>query len=174
VGALNDNATIRARDSPGQPPEPTVPRRIAVLAAIALLAALAWWTMPAPPPAAGLNAPMPAWAILPAGDRRVVAAGVYPPQPPYGAAATITYILEETAEQFAAAYGARLTAAGYAVRRIPPRFNIAFDEPDLQFEAAEQTSVPGGGRVIYVSLRHSRTTRFAQLTFWEPPAPRLP
>jgi hypothetical protein len=23
------------------------------------------------------------------------------------------------------------------------------------------------------SLRHTRTTRFAQLTFWDPPAPRL-
>jgi hypothetical protein len=147
-----------------------VPRLITLVAAIALVAAFALWSPPAPPimPFAAA-APMPAWVILPPGEREVVASGVYPPQPPYGAAATITYAIAETAEEFAAAYGAQLTAAGYAVRPIPPRFNIAFDEPDLQFEADERS----GGHVIYLALRHTRTTRFAQLTFWAPPAPRL-
>jgi IS30 family transposase len=66
--------------------------------------------------------------------------------------------------------------AGYVVRPIPPQFNIAFDEPDLQFEADERTGStgsPGGGHVIYIALRHTRTARFAQLTFWDPPAPRM-
>lgn len=147
-----------------------MPRLLALLAAIALVALFALWRPPAPPivPFASA-APMPAWAILPPGERRVVASGVYPPQPPYGSAATITYAIDATAEQFAAAYAAQLTAAGYTVRPIPPRFNIAFDEPDLQFEADEQS----GGHVIYFALRHTRTTRFAQLTFWDPPAPRV-
>ena len=61
-------------------------------------------------------------------------------------------------------------AAGYAVRPVAPRFNIAFDEPDLQFEADERA----GGHVVYIALRHTRAARFAQLTFWDPPAPRLP
>ena len=145
-------------------------RFVGFFAVIALVAVFAWWNLPAPPTAAdaGVSAPMPAWAILPPGGR-VVTSGVYPPQPPYGAAATITYAIAETAEQFAAAYTAQLAAAGYAVRRIPPQFNIAFDEPDLQFEADERS----GGHVVYVSLRHSGTTRFAQLTFWDPPAPRM-
>ena len=150
-------------------------RFVGFFAIIALVAVFAWWNLPAPPTiaVAGLNAPMPAWAILPPGGQ-VVTSGVYPPQPPYGAAATITYAIPETAEQFAAAYAAQLAAAGYAVRRIPPQFNIAFDEPDLQFEADERSGGPLGGHVIYVSLRHTRTTRFVQLTFWDPPAPRLP
>ena len=151
-----------------------MPRLLALVAALVLVALFAWWS---PPPAPGVaatgpSAPLPAWVILPPGERRIVASGVYPPQPPYGAAATITYAIEETAEQFAAAYAAQLAAAGYAVRRIPPQFNIAFDEPDLQFEALEHDGAMGG-RVIYLSLRHSRTTRFAQLTFWDPPAPRM-
>jgi hypothetical protein len=146
-----------------------VPRLLALIAAIALVAAFALWIPPAPPivPLAAA-APMPAWVILPPGGQ-VVASGVYPPQPPYGSAATITYAIAETAEEFAAAYGAQLAAAGYTVRPIPPRFNIAFDEPDLQFEAEEQS----GGHVIYLALRHTRTARFAQLTFWDAPAPRL-
>lgn len=150
-----------------------MPRLLVFLAAIALVAAFALWN-PSPAPTVagtGLNAPMPAWAVLPPGGR-VVTSGVYPPQPPYGSAATITYAIEETAEQFAAAYTAQLTAAGYAVRRIPPQFNIAFDELDLQFEAVEHDGAMGG-HVIYVSLRKTRTTRFAQLTFWDPPAPRM-
>ena len=150
-----------------------MPRLVALVAAIALVAVFVWWNPPAPPTAAGVApAPMPAWAVLPP-NGRVVTSGVYPPQPPYGAAATITYAIDETAEQFAAAYEAQLTAAGYAVRLIPPRFNVAFDEPDLQFEADERNGGPMGGHVIYLALRHTRTTRFAQLTFWDPPAPRM-
>jgi hypothetical protein len=151
-----------------------VPRPLVLLAAIAAVAAFAFSSPPAPPIAPfAAAAPLPAWVILPPGGS-VVASGVYPPQPPYGAAATITYAIDETAEQFAAAYGAQLAAAGYAVRPIAPRFNIAFDEPDLQFEADERADGPRGGHVVYITLRHVQSTRFAQLTFWEPPAPRLP
>jgi hypothetical protein len=147
-----------------------VPRLLTVLAAIALVALFALWRPPAPPivPFASA-APMPAWAILPPGERRVVASGVYPPQPPYGSAATITYAIDGTAEQFTAAYEAQLAAAGYDVRRVSP-IDLPFNAPDAQFEADERS----GGHVIYLTLRHTRTTPFAQLTFWAPPAPRLP
>jgi hypothetical protein len=147
-----------------------VPRLLALLAALALVAAFALWSPPAPPalPAVAnvTPAPMPAWAILPPAGK-VVASGVYPPQPPYGAAATITYLIDETAEQFAAAYRAQLAAAGYTIRPIPPQFSVAFDEPDLQLEADEQGGSAGpaplagriggvwSGHVIYLALRHT-------------------
>jgi hypothetical protein len=135
--AVNPRATIRERDSPGQPPEPPVPRLLTLLAALALIAAFALWRPPAPPTLANVApAPMPAWAILPPGGK-VVASGVYPPQPPYGAAATITYAIDETAEEFLAACGAQLAAADYAVRRVTP-VDLPFNAPDAQFEADER------------------------------------
>ena len=153
-----------------------MPRLLTLLAAIALIAAFALWSPPAPPalPTAAnvATAPMPAWAILPP-DGKVVASGAYPPQPPYGAAATITYAIDETAEEFLAAYGAQLAAADYAVRRVTP-IDLPFNAPDAQFEADERRDgAMGGGHVIYVTLRHVRAARFAQLTFWDPPAPRM-
>ena len=155
-----------------------MPRLLALLAALALVAAFALWRPPAPPTIADANvapAPMPAWAILPPGGK-VVASGVYPPQPPYGAAAVITYAIDATAEEFIAAYGAQLASAGYAVRRVTP-LDLPFNAPEAQFEADERADIPGGGpgggHVIYVTLRHVQTARFAQLTFWDPPAPRM-
>jgi len=150
-----------------------VARLFALVAAILFVALLLWRPPLLPPPPAPVVAPepLPAWAILPPGDRKVVAAGTYPPQPPYGAAATITYLLPETGEQFVAAYRAQLTAAGYAIRRVTPL--DVFDVPDLQLEADEQGGGPGGGHVVYITLRHTWAGSFAQLTFWAPPAPRL-
>lgn len=165
-------------------------RGLTILAALLILLALSWGRLasvelPAgipvealaaardrPQPRIDLTAPLPAWIPLP--DRgRIITAGLYPPQPPYGAAATLTLVIDETAEAFAAAYGTRLGQAGFALRIVAPRFNVAFDEPDLQFEAVEIAGAPSAGRVIYVSLRHTRAGRFAQLTCWEPPVPRL-
>ena len=151
-----------------------MPRLLTLLAALALVAAFALWRPPAPPTIADANvapAPMPAWAILPPGGK-VVASGVYPPQPPYGSAAVIIYAIDATAEEFIAAYGAQLASAGYAVRRVTP-LDLPFNAPEAQFEADERPHIPGGGHVIYVTLRHVQTARFAQLTFWDPPAPRM-
>ena len=150
-----------------------MPRLLTLFAALALIAAFALWSPPpAPPTLANVApAPMPAWAILPPGGK-VVASGVYPPQPPYGSAAVITYAIDATAEEFIAAYVAQLAAAGYAVRRVTP-IDLPFNAPEAQFEADERADLPGGGRVIYVTLRHVQTARFAQLTFWDPPAPRM-
>jgi hypothetical protein len=52
------------------------------------------------------------------------------------------------------------------MRRLPTPFNLIIDRPDALFEADERQ----GGHVIYITMR---ATRFAQLTFWEPPAPRM-
>jgi hypothetical protein len=102
-----------------------------------------------------------------------VASGTYPPQPPYGAAAVITYLIDETGERFAAAYGAQLAAAGFDLRPIAI-IDLPFNAPDAQFEADERGAGPTGGHVIYLTLRHTDAGIFAQLTFWDPPAPRRP
>ena len=115
---------------------------------------------------------LPAWIPLP-DSGYVVTAGVYPPQPPYGAAATLTLKTDLTAEAFAAAYRSRLERAGFAVRTVPPGFNVTFDNPDLILEAIETASTPLGAHTIYVALRRTRAGRFAQITAWDPPAPRL-
>jgi hypothetical protein len=158
---------------------------IAILAILVLLLVLSWGRLTAVDPAAGipvevlaavrdrpqpqigLMGPLPAWIPLPA-HGQVTRAGLSAPQPPYGASATLMLLIDEGAEAFAADYRARLELAGYRVRDIPPGFNVAFDEPDLQLQAEGPE-----GHVVYVSLRHTRAARFAQLTCWEPPAPRL-
>lgn len=165
-------------------------RGLAILAAVLLLVALSWGrtmsvdlpegmpvetlaaTRDQPQPKLRLTRPLPAWIPLP-DTGYVVTAGLYPPQPPYGAAATLTLKTDLTAETFAAAYRSRLEQAGFAVRGVPAGFNIAFDAPDLQLEAIETSAGPLGAHVIYVALRHTRAGQFAQITGWEPPAPQL-
>ena len=127
-----------------------MPRLLALLAALALVAAFALWR---PPPSPALpavandaSAPMPAWAILPPAGK-VVASGAYPPRPPYGAAASITYAIDATAEEFAAAYGAQLATAGYTIRRIPTGASgMLVDGAELMLAAEERN-----GRTIYIS-----------------------
>lgn len=164
--------------------------RLAILAIVLLVLVLSWGRLgsidlpagmpveelaasrdrPQPPP--GLTGPLPAWIPLPA-HGRVVTAGRYPPQPPYGAAASVTIMTDQTAAEFAAAYRARLELAGFTVRVVPPRFNIIFDEPELLLEAIEAAPRLAGGHVIYVALRRTQAGQFAQITCWDPPAPRL-
>jgi hypothetical protein len=48
--------------------------------------------------------------------------------------------------------------------------NLIIDAPDLQLEADQRD----GARTIYITLRSGFGRRFAQLTFWDAPAPRLP
>jgi hypothetical protein len=118
-----------------------------------------------PRPEVGLVGPLPAWIPLPESGS-VISAGLYPPQPPFGAAATVTLEIDNSAEAFLTAYQSRLDQAGFSMRRLPTPFNLIIDRPDALFEADERQ----GGHVIYITMR---ATRFAQLTFWEPPAPRM-
>ncbi len=114
-----------------------------------------------------LSRPLPDWLPLPARGR-VTAAGDYKPQPPYGAAISITLVIGETPEEFAAAYSALLSEIGYRVRRVAPPFDFTF-ATDGALDAYD----PSSGRYVFLVLRHNGANRFAQVTFWEPPAPRL-
>ena len=117
-----------------------------------------------PLPQIGLVAPLPQWMPLP--DRGIVlGAGLYPPQPPFGPAASMMIRLEESQGEFAAAYEKRLIDAGFAMRRIPSPPNLIIDAPDACYEADERM----GGRTIYITLR---AKHYVQLTFWDVPAPR--
>jgi hypothetical protein len=114
-------------------------------------------------PEIGLAAPLPTWIPLPR-KGRVIGAGLYPPQPPWGAAAVVMLQIEEPANSFVAAYRKRLDQAGFAMRQIPIPPNLIVDAADSAYEADERS----GGHVVYVTMRR---TRYAQLTFWSPPAP---
>ncbi|HEY7609470.1 MAG TPA: hypothetical protein VIF14_09580 [Alphaproteobacteria bacterium] len=159
-------------------------RGFAIAALVIGTTLFAWQTLPAMAPAAGipverlreeaargavryLTAPLPEWLPLPASGR-VSVAGDYAPQPPYGAAISITLVIDEPALDFAAAYSAMLGAAGYRVRRVVPPFDFTFAS-----DAALDAYDPKSGRYVVCVLRHSRAARFAQITFWEAPAPRL-
>jgi len=121
-----------------------------------------------PHPEVGLIVPLPGWIPLP-GSGRVIGAGTYPPQPPWGAAAVVMVVIDGAAADFVAAYGKRLDSAGFSIRRIPNPPNLIIDAPDSSYEADERE----GGHVAYVTMRSTREVRVAQLTFWDPPAPRL-
>ena len=114
-----------------------------------------------------LTAPLPEWLPLPPSGR-VTTGGSYPPQPPYGAAISLMLVIDLSAEDFAAAYSEKLTAAGYRVRCIPAPFDFTF-ATDGALDAYD----PASGRYVVCVLRHNAKHRFAQVTFWEPPAPRL-
>jgi len=121
-----------------------------------------------PHPEIGLIAPLPSWIPLP-DSGNVISAGVYPPQPPYGAAAVVMVSTDLSSKDFAAGYGRRLDGAGFAMRQIPNPPNLVIDAPELSFEADERK----GGRVVYVTMRNGFGVRVAQLTFWDVPAPHL-
>jgi hypothetical protein len=159
-------------------------RKLAIAALIVGGLALAWQAMPAIPPPLDIpverlraeaargalpyvTAPLPEWLPLP-DSGRVTTGGSYSPQPPYGAAISLTLVIDVPAEDFAAAYGAKLAAAGYRVRRVPPPFDFTF-ATDGALDAYDAAS----GRYVVCVLRHNAKNRFAQITFWEPPAPRL-
>jgi len=161
-------------------------RTVFVLVGVAVLVVLTYFTTGAttvvpqgipidalhdgkPHPEIHLIGPLPDWIPLPESGT-VIAAGLYAPQPPYGAAATVTLIVEGSEADFTAAYGRQLEQAGFSVRRIPTAFSVLlFALADVQFEADERV----GGHVVYITMRHSWAARFAQLTFWNPPAPHL-
>jgi len=119
-------------------------------------------------PSIGLVRPLPGWLPLP-DEGRVIGAGTYPPQPPYGVAAVVMLKLSDSDEAFVAAYKKRLGEKGFAMRRIPIQPNLIIDAPTAQYEADERQ----GGRTIYITMRGTYAARFAQLTFWDVPAPRL-
>jgi len=121
-----------------------------------------------PHPEILLIAPLPEWIPLP-DSGRAITAGVYAPQPPYGAAAVVMVAIDEAPEDYAAAYGRKLEGAGFSVRRLPIGFNLIIDRPEAQFEADERE----GGHIVYITMRGAGDAHFAQLTFWNPPVPRL-
>jgi len=121
-----------------------------------------------PAPRIGLIGPFPAWAPLP-GRGLVVGAELSGPRPPYGAAAMIMLVIDDSFDAFAAAYGRRLTQAGFVMRRIPIGASLVIDRPVAQFEADERE----GGHVVYVTFRGDAQMRYVQLTFWAPPAARI-
>ena len=121
-----------------------------------------------PLPHIGLGAPLPNWIPLP--ERGYVSgAELFAPHLPYGPGAVIVLRYDETQAQFVVNYRHRLERAGFVMRRIPILFHLIIDKPDAAYEADEEN----GGRVGYIVLRHARKGRFAQLTFYDPPAPRL-
>ncbi len=99
----------------------------------------------------------------------MIGAALYPPQPPYGAAAVAMVAIDDSFEDFAAAYGQLLKARGFDMRSSPMPPNLGIDRPYAVYEADEVN----GGHVVYVTLRGGGgVLRVAQLTFWSPPAPR--
>ena len=121
-----------------------------------------------PQPRIGLFKPLPSWIPLPE-DGYVTGAALYPPQPPYGPAAVVMLRYEETQGAFVVNYRHRLERAGFALRRVPFVFHLIVDRPDAVYEADETN----GGHVAYITLRHGWQGRFAQLTFYAPPAPHM-
>jgi hypothetical protein len=120
-----------------------------------------------PAPQIGLTGPFPDWAPLPPRGR-VIGAALYPPQPPYGAAAVAMVVIDDSFDAFTAAYSRQLAARGFELRASPMPFNLGIDRPHAVYEADELH----GGHVVYVTLRNGGDFRLAQLTFWSPPAPR--
>ena len=121
-----------------------------------------------PHPEVGLIVPLPGRIPLP-DSGRVIGAGTYPPQPPWGAAAVVMVVIDGAAADFVAAYGRRLDTAGFSMRRIANPPNLIIDAPGSSYEADERE----GGHVAYVTMRSTRDVRVAQLTFWDVPAPHL-
>lgn len=122
-----------------------------------------------PLPHIGLMAPLPNWIPLP--ERGYVSgAELFPPHPPYGAAAVVMLRYDETQAQFLVTYRHRLASAGFAMRPILFPYHLIVDKPDAAYEADEKN----GGRVGYIVLRHGFNKRSAQITFYESPAPRMP
>jgi hypothetical protein len=115
-------------------------------------------------PQVGLVTPLPTWIPLPL-KGRVIGAGTYPPQPPWGAAAVVMLQLEQPANDFLAAYRQRLDRAGFSMKRIPIPPNLIIDAADSAYEGDERN----GGHAVFITMRK---THYAQLTFWSPPIPR--
>jgi hypothetical protein len=114
----------------------------------------------------GLVSPLPEWIPLP-DSGTVTGAGVYRPQPPYGAAAVVMLKMDRPAAAFVAAYARRLAAAGFPMRRIPNPPNLVIDAPWATYEAVDRKS----GNAVFVTIRSLWEPHFAQLTFWNPPVP---
>jgi hypothetical protein len=152
-----------------------------VLAGVAIVLLQGWSTpLPAPIkgvpiasiangetlPHIGLVTPLPDWIPLPESGT-VIGAGVYPRRPPYGAAAVVMLKLDMSADAFVAAYGRRLAATGFPLRRIPSPPNLVIDAPYATYEAKDRKN----GNTVFVTIRSFWSPHYAQLTFWNPPVP---
>lgn len=121
-----------------------------------------------PLPQIGLAVPLPNWIPLPESGF-VTGVELFPPHLPYGGGAVIVLRYAETQGQFVVDYRHRLERAGFVMRRFPFVFHLINDWPDAVYEADEKN----GGHVAYITLRSGFGKRYAQLTFYAPPAPRL-
>ena len=88
-----------------------------------------------PHPEILLIEPLPGWIRLP-DSGSAISAGVYPPQPPYGAAAVIMVMTDDFSADFAADYGRRLERAGF--------FGAAHSDPIPSDHRQAGRSVQGG------------------------------
>ena len=121
-------------------------------------------------PQIGLVGSFPTWAPLPPRGT-AVGAEVVRPQPPYGAAAELMLRLDsDSFDAFTATYRDVLERRGFTMRALPEPPNLGVDRPVASYEADEAQ----GGHVVYVTLRGDSRSRYVQLTFWSPPAPRMP
>jgi len=120
-------------------------------------------------PQIGLGQPFPDWAPLPERGE-VTGAEVVRPQPPYGAAAVLMVRIDESFPAFVAAYRARLAERGFRLEQIRNPPNLIIDAPVATYEADEQD----GGHAVFVTLRGAAAARYAQLTIWTAPVPRIP
>lgn len=118
----------------------------------------------------GLSVPLPNGMPLPESGR-VVGAEVYPPQPPYGASASIMVRFDQSAERFISSYRTRLDHAGYSLRQQSVLLKRTPLDPSL--EDAYEADEKHGDHTIYIAIRGAPAGHFAQLTFWSPPSPRL-
>lgn len=116
-----------------------------------------------PVPQIGLMVPLAPWIVLPQSGRAITAS-VAPPQPPYGIASSVTLTIDETGEEFLAAYQRRLESAGFAVRQVPAAL-APTDMADARIEAVSRNHPHS----VFVAVR---SVKFVQLTFWDGPTPR--
>jgi hypothetical protein len=112
----------------------------------------------------GLLAPLPTWLPLPK-KGRAISGGVYPPQPPFGAASVIVLAIDEPIDEFLGSYARILESAGFTLSRLPNPA-IPTDMAEARYEATNATR----SRYVFVTLRQSW---FVQLTFWDAPVPRM-
>jgi hypothetical protein len=97
-------------------------------------------------PSIGLVLPLPKGFPLP-GKGHVIGAGVYPPQPPFGASASMMMRLDEPPVNFISSCRARLTQAGFALRH--PTFA---GPSDPALEKTSEADEILGGRTIYIAI----------------------
>lgn len=115
-------------------------------------------------PQIGLRGPLPAWMPLP-DHGNVLGASVFPSRPHYGSGATVVIKIDGTQNAFVASYEHDLARRGFFLRRITTPVNMIVTSERAQLEADDYKT----GRAIFITLLGS----YAQLMFWDAPAPHM-